>query len=243
VDCFKRDKLDGPWGNGVPPAITIASFPGPLQPYNPSQCASNSVMLTKIIDEWVLSISASRERDRTYDSRTPALQLQGGACVTTAFTVPPERLPMNGPSYQTQSYDQPGGYQPQPPNYPEPPYNNAPPGWVDPNAPRGWLSPVPNWPLPSSTQAWPNNPYTPASYSPLASSTYLPWSSTASPRWSFSSSPPRSSSPAQPSWNNSPLPSGARSWGGSGPNTVTSTIIYSTYIPRTSTETVIYTTL
>jgi hypothetical protein len=94
--CFrKRDKRDAPWGNGVPPTISIAPFPNvlPYQAYK-DQCSANSQILTKMIENWVKSVSSSRARDQTYDSKAKSFGIQGGACISTSFVGPVDKLPM-----------------------------------------------------------------------------------------------------------------------------------------------------
>jgi hypothetical protein len=144
LECIqKRDKQDAPWGNGLPPTVTIAPFPGWPGQINQNDCAVNWQLLTRMIDGWVKSLSSSRARGGSFDWKSTGFGIQGGACVTTSFKGPADQLPM----YKGQT--QAGGW-PAPTNSPNSWENTPAPSRRSSSSSRAWSSNS----LPQGSRSW-----------------------------------------------------------------------------------------
>ncbi|TID24083.1 hypothetical protein E6O75_ATG02448 [Venturia nashicola] len=218
---FKKD--EPPWGNGVPPMMTI--LPGPPVFSDKEACKTNHKLLNQMEDKFMKDLARAR-KDKPFDYHQPTFTVRAGACVTTDYRGPADKLdryrkysnnnppvPASAGGYggwnggQQQGASQPGS---QPANnqwngnQPQEGSRNAPP--PQPNNPQTWRPPPrsqQSGSLPNSGQSW-----APPSGGPPSA-----WGQTPQPAiWGGSPSspePPFQSSragSAQPNWEPQPKP-------------------------------------
>ncbi|KAE9967240.1 hypothetical protein EG327_011561 [Venturia inaequalis] len=79
---------DPPWGNGVPPMVTI--LPGLPVFSDKETCKKNHKLLTQMEDKFMKNVAQVR-KDKPFDYYQPTFAVRGGACVTSDYQGPADQ--------------------------------------------------------------------------------------------------------------------------------------------------------